>query len=67
MKIKSTDLVSLFEEALTQKPSQKLDEIGVVLQVGDNICTVSGLEEAVFGVEKGFLDTASLPPSIPPC
>ena len=49
MKIKSTDLVSLFEQALTQKPSQKLDEIGVVLQVGDNICTVSGLEDAVFG------------------
>ncbi len=49
MKIKSTDLVSLFEQALTQKPSQKLDEIGVVLQVGDSICTVSGLEDAVFG------------------
>ncbi len=49
MKMKSTDLVSLFEQALTQKPSQNLDEIGIVLQVGDNICTVSGLKNAIFG------------------
>ena len=54
MKIKSTDLVSLFEEALTQKPSEKLDEIGVVLQVGDNICTISGLKDAIFGEVINF-------------
>jgi len=54
MKMKSTDLVSLFEQALTQKPSQKLDEIGIVLQVGDNICTVSGLENAIFGEVVNF-------------
>ena len=49
MKIKSTDLVSLFEQALTKKPSTALDEIGVVLQVCDNICIISGLEHAVYG------------------
>jgi len=49
MKIKSTDLVSLFEDALEQKPGRSFDEIGIVLQVGDNICTVSGLENAVYG------------------
>jgi F-type H+-transporting ATPase subunit alpha len=49
MKVKSTDLVSLFEQALTQKPSEQLDEIGVVLQIGDNICMVSGLTNAVYG------------------
>jgi len=35
MKMKSTDLISLFEQALTQKPTKKLDEIGIVLQVGE--------------------------------
>jgi len=54
MKMKSTDLVSLFEQALTQKPTKKLDEVGIVLQVGDNICTVSGLENAIFGEVINF-------------
>ncbi len=49
MKIKSTDLVFLFEQALTKKPTPTLEEIGIVLQVGDNICIVSGLENAVYG------------------
>ena len=48
MKIKNTDLVSLFEQALTKKPAETLDEVGIVLQVGDNICIISGLEHAVY-------------------
>lgn len=54
MKTKNTDLVSLFEQALTQKPNRALDDIGIVLQVGDNICHVSGLTNVVFGEEVAF-------------
>lgn len=49
MRVRSTDLVSLFEQALSKGPSRELQEIGVVLQVGDNICTVSGLSNVVYG------------------
>lgn len=48
MDIKSTDLVSLFEDALHDIP-QKLEEIGIVIQVGDGICKVHGLTNAVNG------------------
>lgn len=54
MSIKSTDLVSLFEQALIQKPTHTLDQIGIVLQVGDNICKVNGLTAVVFGEEVEF-------------
>lgn len=49
MEIKSTDLVSLFERALRDLPQEKLEEIGIVVQVGDGICKVHGLTHAVFG------------------
>lgn len=49
MKIKSSDLVSLFEKSLTGVPQEKLDEIGIVVQVGDGICQVYGLTNAVYG------------------
>lgn len=49
MDIKSTDLVSLFEDALRDLPQEKLEEIGIVVQVGDNICKVHGLTKAVNG------------------
>lgn len=49
MKIRSTDLVSLFEQALEGKPSTEFDEIGTVIKVGDNICQITGLEKAIFG------------------
>ncbi len=49
MKIKSTDLVSLFEQALQGAPSKQLDEIGIVVQVGDGICRVHGLKNAIYG------------------
>ena len=48
MEIKSTDLVSLFEKSLSGLPQEKLDETGVVVQVGDNICKVYGLANAAY-------------------
>lgn len=49
MEIKSTDLVALFEESLRDVPQEKLQEIGIVVQVGDNICKVHGLAKAISG------------------
>jgi F-type H+-transporting ATPase subunit alpha len=49
VEIKYTDIVSLFEDALAQKPKNELDEIGIVLQIGDNICRVHGLKKALSG------------------
>ncbi len=48
MDIKSSDLVSLFEKALSDIPEPKLTEIGVVVQVGDGICRAHGLSDAVY-------------------
>ena len=49
MEIKNTDLVSLFEQRLRDIPTTRLDEIGLVIQVGDGICTVHGLLKACYG------------------
>ena len=49
MKTKDINLISLFEKSLQEGPQQNLDEIGVVVQVGDGICTIFGLTNAVFG------------------
>ena len=49
MELKNIDLVSLFEQALQNKPQEKLDEIGIVVKVGDGICAVHGLTNAVSG------------------
>ncbi len=49
MKVKSSDLVSLFEKSLGDVAQQKLEEIGIVIQIGDNICRVHGLLNAVYG------------------
>jgi F0F1-type ATP synthase alpha subunit len=49
MDIKSSDLVTLFEKSLTNLSQEKLEETGVVIQVGDNICKVYGLINAVYG------------------
>lgn len=49
MEIKNIDLVSLFEESLQNRPQKKLDEIGIVVKVGDGICEVHGLINAVLG------------------
>lgn len=48
MEIKSSDLVSLFEKSLQDTPQENLDEIGVVVQIGDGICRVHGLDNAVY-------------------
>jgi len=48
MDIKSTDLVALFEKALAGDSQEKLDEVGIVVQVGDGICRVHGLDNAVY-------------------
>ena len=45
---KNIDLVSLFEQSLRDLPEEKLEEIGIVVQVGDNICRVHGLANAVY-------------------
>lgn len=49
MDIKTTDLVSLFEKSLSQIPTEKLDEIGFVIQVGDTFCKIHGLKRSVYG------------------
>ncbi|MGZ6255130.1 MAG: F0F1 ATP synthase subunit alpha [Candidatus Chromulinivorax sp.] len=49
MNTKDVNLISLFEKSLQHGPQQKLDEIGIVVQVGDGICTIFGLTNAVFG------------------
>ncbi len=49
MQIKGTDLISLFEEELSGKVATGLEKIGTVLQVGDNICIIQGLQDAIYG------------------
>ena len=49
MEMKTTDLVSLFENSLKGLSDQKLEEIGLVIKVGDNICLVHGLKKAMYG------------------
>ena len=46
---RETDLVSLIEGALDNKPQEEFDEVGVVIKVGDGICRVYGLVNAIFG------------------
>lgn len=49
MNSKDIDLVSLLEKELQDKPQKKLEEVGVVVQVGDGICKVYGLINALYG------------------
>ena len=49
MDIKTTDLVSLFEKALKGLSDEKLEEIGLVIKLGDNICLIHGLKNAMDG------------------
>lgn len=49
MDIKSTDLVSLFERSLQGLSETGLEETGIVTQVGDGICRVYGLNNAMYG------------------
>lgn len=45
----NTDLISLFERSLRDLPEEQLQEIGTVIRVGDNICTVYGLAHVMLG------------------
>lgn len=54
---KDTDIVSILEKLLSKEPQKKLEEIGIVIKVGDGICSAYGLKNASFGefitFEKG--------------
>jgi len=54
MNSKDLELVSLLQKELQDKPHQKLDEIGTVVQVGDGICKVYGLLDAIYGELVAF-------------
>lgn len=54
MNSKDLELVSLLQKELQDKPHQQLDEIGTVVQVGDGICKVYGLLDAVYGELVSF-------------
>lgn len=43
MSLQSSDLVSLFEQALRGESFPEMHEIGVVVQVGDGVCKIHGL------------------------
>jgi F-type H+-transporting ATPase subunit alpha len=45
--MKNTDLISLFERSLRNLPEEQLQEIGTVIRVGDNICTIYGLSHVM--------------------
>jgi F-type H+-transporting ATPase subunit alpha len=47
--MKKIDLVSLFERSLRDLPEEQLQEIGTVVSVSDNVCTVYGLSNVMFG------------------
>lgn len=49
MDTRDLELVSLLQKELQDKPHKQLDEIGVVVQVGDGICKVFGLMNAIYG------------------
>lgn len=57
MDIKISDLVSLFESSLKNISDHSLQEIGIVIKVGDGICYAHGLINVVLGelvtFEKG--------------
>lgn len=46
---KETDLVSLLEKALQTEVQDQLEEVGTVIKVGDGICKIYGLTNAMFG------------------
>lgn len=54
MEIKNTDLVNLFEKSLHQGPYTELEQSGIVIKTGDNICFVYGLSQAVYGERIEF-------------
>ncbi len=49
MTVKSTDLISLFEQSLASVAQHDLQEVGIVIQVGDMNCKIHGLTNVLFG------------------
>lgn len=49
MEIKNTDLISIFEKSLQGVADEQLNETGIVIKVGDNICLIHGLNNAIYG------------------
>lgn len=54
MKGKELDVVSLLEKTLLMQSQESLEEIGTVVKIGDGICSVYGLQKAVFGEVVAF-------------
>lgn len=48
MNTRDLELVSLLQKELEDKPHQQLDQVGIVVQVGDGICKVFGLMDALY-------------------
>ncbi len=46
---KETDIISLLEKNLQPDENGSFEEVGVVIKIGDGICKVYGLNNAVFG------------------
>lgn len=46
---KDTDVVSIIEQYLKKEHQESLEEVGTVIKVGDGICKIYGLKNAVFG------------------
>jgi F-type H+/Na+-transporting ATPase subunit alpha len=46
---RDTDIVSILEKSLSNQIQEDLQEIGTVIKVGDGICKIYGLVNAVFG------------------
>ena len=54
MNTRDIELVSLLQKELQDKPAKQLDQIGIVVQVGDGICKIYGLIDAVYGELVAF-------------
>lgn len=54
MNTRDIELVSLLQKELQDKPAKQLDQIGIVVQVGDGICKVYGLIDAVYAELVAF-------------
>jgi F-type H+-transporting ATPase subunit alpha len=51
---KKIDLLTLLENSLSEKPQEALEEIGTVIKIGDGICKIYGLSNAVYGERIEF-------------
>ncbi len=51
---KETDIISLLEKTLQPHEHESFEEVGVVIKIGDGICKVYGLNNAIFGEIVAF-------------